>query len=571
MIQRLKQHWRYLLAAAGLGLLLSALVGRMLMLQVFGGGQGVDFLKRQGDSRTVRVETIAGPRGMLTDRNGTPLAVSTPVVNIIADPARLVLDAQQLQALGFLLEVDTATIKKRLAQYEGKRYMMVKRGVSPNVAEAIMRLKIKGLSGQETYRRFYPGGEVTSHLVGYVNHKGKGQEGLESTYQDALAGENGKRILLKDLYNRTIKVLRQPVDPKPGEDIALSIDLRLQYLAYRELKEAVTKHRADAGSVVILDVHTGEVLAMANQPAFNPNDRGKLDFSHVRNRALTDSFEPGSTVKPLAILTALEAGKVTPKTKIETSPGYLRVGGKTLLDPVNYGKIDVTKVITKSSQVGTSKIALGLEPELLPDMLRRMGFAEPVNSGIPGETTGLFPYRERWRPIEQASLAFGHGVSVTAAQLARAYATLAAGGVKRQIDFLKVETVSQGEQVVEKRYAQQVNKMLKTVVGPKGTARKASTEIYSAAGKTGTAHKVGANGYEAGRYYSIFAGFAPADNPRVAIVVVVDDPKGREYYGGEVAAPVFSAIVEDGLRLLNVPPDLLSERQHNLLASGGAR
>ncbi|CAA0083814.1 Peptidoglycan D,D-transpeptidase FtsI [BD1-7 clade bacterium] len=566
----LSAEWRFVLVAVGLLLLAMSLVGRMLMLQVLDITHGVDFLKRQGDSRTVRVEKIPGPRGMLTDRNGVPLAISTPVVDIIADPAHLVFTDDELQQLAFLLEMPAADIQSKLERYQAKRYMLIKREVSPIIADAVAELRIKGISGEEKYRRFYPGGEVTSHLVGYVDRKGRGQEGFENTYNTALQGDDGRRVLLKDLHDRTIKVLRQPKDPEPGDDIALSVDMRLQYLAYRELKTAVAKHRADAGSVVVLDIHTGEVLAMANQPAFNPNDRSRMNIASVRNRAVTDVFEPGSTVKPLAVLAALEAGKFSPDSKIDTNPGYVRVGRKTLLDPVNYGLIDVTKVITKSSQVGMTKIALTLEPEVVPSMLRRLGFAQPIDSGIPGESTGYFPYRERWRKIEQASLSFGHGVSVTAAQLARAYATVAARGEIRPVSFVKLSEPSKGEQVVAPALADQVIGMAKTVVGPTGTARKAASDLYSAAGKTGTTHKVGAKGYEAGKYISIFAGFAPADNPQIAVVVVVDDPKGREYYGGEVAAPVFSAIIEDGLRLLNVAPDMLSpESSESRLVSRG--
>lgn len=558
MIASIQKNWRFLLVVLFLVALFSVLVVRMLTLQVFDvNDKGVSFLQGQGDARTVRKETIPAHRGMITDRNGQPLAVSTPVVSIWVNPQHLSVDEEKLAKLARHLDLSSFKLKEKLSRYKTRQFVYLKRHLSPLQAEEILSLRIKGVYGQEEYRRYYPAGEVAAHLVGFTSIDDKGLEGVEYTYDEWLQGHAGSKEVVKDLFQRTIKELKQIKDPEPGKDIALSIDLRLQYLAYRSLKSAVKKHRADAGSAVVLDVETGEVLAIVNQPAFNPNDRSEMSISSVRNRAVTDMFEPGSTVKPLTIVAALESGKYKPHTKINTSPGYIKVGKKTLLDPVNYGVIDVTKVITKSSQVGTTKIALSLEQDALREAFYKMGLGQYVGTGFPGESTGHLPNRTKWRPIERATFAFGHGLSVTALQLARAYGVLANKGVKLPVSLTRVDEPVEGEGIITEKVASDVVDMLKTVVGSKGTAKKAVTDAYSVAGKTGTSHKVGKDGYESSKYMSIFAGMAPADSPRIVTVVVVDDPKGKEYYGGEVAAPVFSEIVSGSLRMLNVAPDKL--------------
>ena len=569
MIAMLKKEGRFLLVAFCLLLLLAALVVRMLMLQVFDVYRGVGFLQGQGDARTVREEVIPAHRGMITDRFGQPLAVSTPVVSIWVNPRHLNITEEKLPKLAKAVGSSEFALKEKFSRYKNKQFVYLKRHMSPMQAEEILSLQIKGVYGQQEYRRFYPAGEVAAHLVGYTSIDDEGQEGFEFTYNEWLQGHAGSKQVVQDLFRRTIKNLKQIKEPKPGKNIALSIDLRLQYLAYRSLKSAVKRHRADAGSAVVLDVETGEVLAMVNQPAFNPNNRSAMKIESVRNRALSDMFEPGSTVKPLTVVAALESGKYTPHTKIDTRPGYIKVGKKTLLDPVNYGVIDVTKVITKSSQVGITKIALSLEQEKLHEVFYRVGLGQYVGTGFPGESTGHLPNRSNWKPIERATFAFGHGVSVTALQLAQAYGVLASGGIKKPVSLIRLDEVVDGEQVVSKKIANDVVDMLETVVGPKGTAKKAVTDAYSVAGKTGTSHKVGKGGYESSKYMSIFAGLAPVGSPRLVAVIVIDDPKGKEYYGGEVAAPVFSEIMSDSLRVLNVAPDKLNHNSDNTLLVAG--
>lgn len=569
MKQALKQDWRFYLVAAFLLLLLVVLFVRMLTLQVVDVDGSVSFLQGQGDARTIRVEEIPAHRGMITDRNGQPLAVSTPVVSIWVNPQQLELSDEQLQVLAGKLQLSAYDLREKLSRYRNKQFVYLERHMPPTEAEAILALGIRGVYGQEEYRRYYPAGEVTSQLVGFTDIENHGQEGFEYSFDEWLQGKPGSKQVVKDLYQRTIKNLKQIEEPQPGKDLALSIDLRLQYMTYRALKAAVKHHRANGGSVVVLDVKTGEVLAMVNQPAFNPNDRSHMEINSVRNRAVTDMFEPGSTVKPITVMAALESGKFGPHTPIDTRPGYVRVGNKTLLDPVNYGLIDVTKVITKSSQVGITKIALALDEEALHEAFYRMGLGQFVGTGFPGESTGYLPNRTGKRPLEQAAFAFGAGLAVTALQLANAYGVFACDGLKKPVSLLRLDEPQAGDQVVRADVAKNVVDMLKTVTAKGGTATRAQTDLYGVAGKTGTSHKVGKGGYEAGSYRSIFAGIAPADNPRIAVVVVVDDPKGREYYGGEVAAPVFSEVAAGSLRLLNVTPDLLPENGHQLLARGG--
>lgn len=551
--------WLVLLALAGL---LLALLVRLSMLQVVDVDGGITFLQGQGDARTVRAETVIANRGMITDRNGQPLAVSTPVVTLWANPKEMQISAEQLVDLARLLDTPVKELKERLALYNGKQFMYLRRQMSPQQAEEVLELKIRGIYADKELRRFYPAGEVTSHILGFTNIENRGQEGLELAYNQWLEGHNGSNRVVKDLYQRTIKTLNTVEEARPGKDITLSIDLRIQHHAYRILKETVTKHRADAGTAVVLDVETGEILAMVNQPAFNPNNRNTIKPGTVRNRAVTDVFEPGSTVKTFTMLAALESGKYKPTTIVDTHPGHIRVNGKTLLDPVNYHQLDLTGVLVKSSQVGTTKIALSLEHEAIYQTFVRLGLGDYTGVGFPGESTGVLPMKRRWSDIERANFAFGYGLSVTALQLAQAYAVFANGGIKKPVTLLKKnDAADDGVRIIDERLALQVNNMLAEVTGPKGTAKTAQLDMYSVAGKTGTSHKVGARGYEAGKYMSFFAGFAPAKNPRIVAVVVVDDPKGSQYYGGEVAAPAFASIAAGSLRMLNVIPDKLLEKQ----------
>lgn len=585
------KHGRVALVLVALVCALLFLLFRLSSLQLFDTERGVTFLQGQGDVRTIRTETVVASRGMIVDRHGQALAVSTPVVTIWANPRQLfeyradlqkrlsaekisqedydlLLDEHQtkLATMASLLRFTPTELERRLQSYKNKQFMYLRRQLPPQLADEILDLKIAGVYSKDELKRYYPAAEVTAQLLGFTSIEGQGQEGLELAYDSSLQGKNGKNRVVKDLRQRTIKTLNIIDEAKPGRDVELSIDLRLQHVAYRNLKNAVNEHSADAGMAVIMDVKTGEVLAMANVPSFNPNNRSSINAASVRNRAMIDTFEPGSTVKPFTILAALESGKYQANTVVDTNPGRIRVNGKALIDPVNYGVLDVAGVLIKSSQVGTTKIALELEHEQIFSTYSRFGLGQYSGIGFPGESAGKLPVRNRWSDIERANFSFGYGLTVTALQLAEAYAVFANGGIKQQASLLKKEQVEQGLRVVEQPLADQLSNILQQVTGPKGTAKLAQLDLYSTAGKTGTAHKVGASGYES-RYQAYFAGFAPAKNPRLAIVVAVDNPKGDKYYGGEVAAPVFASIAADSLRMLNVAPDKWPESQQ--LAVGG--
>lgn len=551
-------RWRFALVAGLLCLLAVALVVHLAGLQVLPEqDKGFRFLQDQGRARTIRTEEIAAYRGSIVDRNGELLAVSTPVQTIWANP-QLLKDASesQLRALAAALGVPAASLAKRLEKYHNKGFMYLQRHMTPEQAHKVLALDLAGVYSKKEYRRFYPAGEVTAQLLGFTNIDDRGQEGLELAYEQSLAGEPGKRQVVKDLKGRTVQDLAVKQEARPGRDLQLTIDMRLQYLAYRELKKAVAENGAAAGYMVILDTRSGDVLAMANQPSFNPNNRQGVKAAAMRNRALIDQFEPGSTVKPLTALAALESGRYQPHTPINTSPGYIRLPGKTLLDPVNYGTIDLTRVITKSSQVGITKVAMDLEPETLRELFYRMGLGEAVGTGFPGEAPGILPSRTRWHPIELANFAFGYGLTVNAVQLAQAYSVVANAGLKRPVSLIMEpgKKAAEADRVVEPKLARQVTTMLETVISSVGTGKRAAVEGYRVAGKTGTVHKVGSEGYADSRYRSVFAGFAPAENPRLAAVVVIEEPSTVKYSGGEVAAPVFGKVMTGAMRLLQVPP-----------------
>lgn len=568
-------RWRFGVAVLVLALLMAMLLWHVALLQVVPGeDKGFEFLQGQGDARSVRTEILPAYRGVITDRHGEPLAVSTPVVSLWANPTELRADAVEVAALANALKTSEGDLRSRLERFQNKEFIYLKRNMPPQEAEHILANRWPGVYGRTEYQRFYPAGEVTAHMVGFTNIDERGQEGIELSYNEWLSGYSGSKRVLKDLKGRVIKDDGQLKAPVPGKDIHLSIDLRLQYLAYRELKQAVAEHRASAGTLVMLDVKTGEVLAMVNQPSFNPNDRTGIKPAALRNRAITDQFEPGSTMKPLTVLAALESGRYHPGTLIDTHPGYIRVTRKTLLDPINYGMMDLTKVITKSSQVGISKVALDLEPEVVREMFYRLGMGQTTGVGFPGESLGLLPSRSRWSDIERVNFAFGYGMSVTALQLAQAYAVVANDGVKVPVTLLRRTNDStdsalfdeQGHQVISSKITDDVLAMMKTVLGPEGTARQAQIAAYPAAGKTGTVHKVGAEGYVYNRYRSVFAGMAPADDPRIVVVVNIEDPSAGKYHGGTVAAPVFAKVAEDALRLLHVPPTVTPPKKATVAA-----
>lgn len=543
--------WRYYVVLMVFGLLAVVVSGRLVYLQV----ESQDFLQDQGDRRVIRVENIPAYRGLVQDRNGEPLAVSTPVKTLWANPKELI-DAQY--AWGFLAKktgVSESSLRDRILRNQEKQFIYLRRHMNPAKAEEVLEMNIPGVYGIEEHRRYYPAGEVTSHLVGFTNIDEQGQEGIELSFEAFLKGAEGKKRVIKDLRRRIIKDVGLIEPASPGTDITLSIDLRAQYLAYRELLSAVTEYKASAGSAVAIDIKTGEVLALVNQPSYNPNNRERKDVPNFRNRALTDVFEPGSTVKPFTVAAALSSGKWKPYSKVDTSPGYLRIGSKSIRDMSNYGVIDLGKVIAKSSNVGASKLALSLEPDELSQFFRKAGLGQSTGVGFPGESVGMLPARQRWRPIEIATLSYGYGLSVTAVQLAQAYAILGSGGIKRQVSLLKVSGDVPGERVMDETVARQVVNMMEGVVDEHGTAKKARVPGYRVAGKTGTVHKVSSTGYQDHRYLALFAGVAPVENPAIALVVVIDDPKGDMYYGGQVAAPVFSRVMAGLLRVKNIPPD----------------
>ncbi len=547
-------RWRFWCASALLAAMPLALAWQLAHLQVIPDDEkGPEFLKDQGKARTVRSHVLNAYRGVISDRNGEVLAVSTEAPSIVVNPQQI--RAEDIPSLAYMAGISEKELRERLTTYANKQFMYLLRHISPQEANAILAKGFRGVTAEEGYQRFYPAGEVAAHVVGFTNVEDRGQEGIELAFDHILAGERGRKTVLEDLKGNVVKELGIPKSPRAGKDLQLSIDLRLQYLAYRELKAAVAKQNAIGGSVVMLDVDSGDVLAMVNQPSYNPNNRADLKAWMLRNRAVTDVFEPGSTMKPFAMAAALESGRYTPQQEINTHPGYMKVGSKTLLDPVNYGVMDLTKIITKSSQVGISKIALDLGAQPIRDLMFRAGLGQSTGIGFPGESIGVLPERARWRDIETANLAFGYGLNVNALQLAQAYAVLAAGGEFRPVNLIANSPASAGKQkVLDKRISQEITRMLKTVALPGGTATRAQIHEYPVAGKSGTAHKIGEDGYADDRYMAIFAGFAPADNPAIVTVVVINEPADNQYYGGEAAAPVFAHIVKDSLQVLNEAP-----------------
>jgi len=524
-----------------------------------------DFLQGQGDARTIRTEPIVAHRGIVTDRNGEPLAVSTPVKSIWLNPRQVVSDPQSITVLAEAMNLNPQVLANNVAANAEREFMYIKRRMSPDDANEILDLEIPGVYAQQEYQRFYPQGEASAHLIGFTNVDDQGQEGLELAYDQWLSGKPGSRRVMKDRRGNIIEELAILETAEPGKNLELSIDARVQELAYRELKEEFVKRRAKSATAVVLDVQSGEVLAMVNQPSYNPNNRANIsDFDALRNRALTDVFEPGSTVKAFTIAAALESGLYQPATEIETR-GWMMVSGYEVRDSLNYGVLSLEKIITKSSNVGSAKIALQLGPETIRDMLARVGFGTTTGSGFPGEQGGVLPsIRTGWSRIETATLSFGYGLSSTALQLAEAYSVLADDGIRKPLSLLKLDqqdiVALPREQVISTTVSRQVKAMLETVVNPAkgGTAAGARVPFYTIAGKTGTARVVGKYGYEEDNHNSLFVGMAPATEPKIVVVVVVNEPQGEEHYGGQVAAPVFSRIVSGAMRLLNVPPDLKS-------------
>jgi cell division protein FtsI (penicillin-binding protein 3) len=542
---------------------LVGLAGRAAYLQ----GMHKGFLQQKGESRYSRVVEISAHRGMITDRHGEPLAISTPVESVWASPQDMEITTSQIKKLAEIIGMNSTEIQKKI---EGPQrdFVYLKRHLPPEIAARVVELNMPGVFLRREFRRYYPAGELTAHMLGFTDVDDNGQEGVELAWQDDLAGKPGSRRVIKDRKGRIVEDIESIRVPRPGRDIALSIDSKIQYLAYRELKQAVEASKSKAGGIVVLDAQTGEVLALANLPVYNPNNRGKIKSERARNRALTDVFEPGSTLKPFTVAAALEAGRISPDTIFQTAPGTLTIGKATIRDSHREGPLTVTQVIQKSSNVGSAKIALSLPPETLWEILSQSGFGVSTGSGFPGEVTGRLRPHKTWRPIEQATMSYGHGISVSLIQLARAYTLFSAEGELKPVSLLKLDAPTTGERVISRATALAVSTMLEMVVRPGGTAPRAQISGYRVAGKTGTAHKLEGNGYAKDRYISTFVGYAPASNPRLIIAVMLDEPSAGQYFGGVVAAPVFSQVMAGALRILSVPHDAPS---NNIVSFPAAR
>ncbi|MDZ7767817.1 MAG: penicillin-binding transpeptidase domain-containing protein [Woeseiaceae bacterium] len=534
----------------------SSLVARAVHLQVF----NKEFLNHEADTRHLRTEKISAHRGAITDRNGEPLAISTPVDSIWANPSELATAVDRVPELAAALDIDSQLLMRRLTRSMNKEFVYLRRHLNPDQAHRVLALKLPGVNAIREYRRYYPAGEVAGHLVGFTSIDDNGQEGLELEFNHWLSGKSGAKRVLKDRLGRSVENVESIRPPDPGKDLRSSIDLRLQYLAYRSLKSAIHEFEADSGSIVVLDVQSGEVLAMVNQPTYNPNDRSQYSAERYRNRAITDIFEPGSSIKPLIMSAALESGQYRPSSVIDTSPGYVVVGAKKIEDRRNLGRVSMTTVMSRSSNVGVTKIAMSLEPDQLWSTMKRFGLGTLTTSGFPGESAGLLTHYNHWRQISQATLAYGYGVSVTPLQLAQAYAVIGSGGISREVSLVALDRAPEGERVISEETATAVLAMMEEVIRPGGTGVKAQVAGYRVAGKTGTAWKFAAGGYSEDKYLSIFAGIAPASDPRLAAVIIIDEPKGELYYASDVAAPVFADVMSESLRLLAVPPDALPER-----------
>lgn len=550
--------WRPMLLLLVMALCIVAAGWKALALHVL----ERDFLQDEGDARTVRAVPLVANRGLITDRNGEPLAMSTPVKSLWADPSEIDPRGEQIGELARLLELDAEALRARLEENRERRFLYLQRHLAPFEAERVLALGIPGVYEQQEYRRFYPHGEVTAHLIGFNDIDDNGQEGMERAYNAWLKGVPGSRRVIKDRRGNIIEELNTIQLAQPGKDLRLSIDIRLQNLVYRELKSAYLERRASAATAVVLDVQTGEVLAVANQPSYNPHNKTLIeDHSVTRNRAFTDIYEPGSTMKPFTIAAALESGRFTPDTVIKTGNGWMVVGGRTVQDLFAYGDLTTTGVITKSSNVGTSLIAAEIGAGPIVDMLQRFGFGRAPETGFPGEQAGVVPDPGRLGQHATAVLSFGYGVSATAVHLARAYSIFADEGRRKPVSLLRLSEREIAELpregVISPIIAAQVVEMLETVVDRSrgGAVTGARIPLYQVAGKTGTSHVVGASGYEENLHNSLFVGLAPVAQPEIVVVVIVNEPRGDEHLGGQVAAPVFSGIAAGAMRILNVPPD----------------
>lgn len=543
------EGWRSRVALVGCLVLFVVLFGRAFYLQ----GLNNDFLQAKGESRFVRVVDLPASRGPVMDRNGRPLAVSTPVESIWASPADIDLTDAQITKLAAALNVDRRIIAERLSDKQ-RGFVWLRRQLSPEQAQRVMALKLPGVFQQREFRRFYPAGDVTAHVIGFTGVDDQGQEGIELAHQSDLAGATGQRRVIKDRKGRIVEDLENLKVPRDGKPLKLSIDERLQYIAHRELKAAVEANRAKGGALVMLDARNGEVLALVNMPDFNPNNRANFKPAQMRNRSVTDTFEPGSTFKPFAVAAALEAGIVKPNTVIQTGNGWT-VGSHLIKDSHPAPQLSVAEIIQKSSNIGTAKMALQLPSETLWNLYSDLGFGATPKTGFPGEASGRLRPVKSWKPIEQATMSYGYGISVSALQLARAYTLFTNDGVLLPVTFTKRESEVIGKQIVSKETARSLSAMLETVTQQGGTATRGQVPGYRTAGKTGTAWKLVNGQYVDNLYLSSFVGYGPASNPKYIIAVTVDEPSAGKFYGGEVSAPVFSNVMAQALRMAGVPPD----------------
>ena len=543
--------WRskFIVAAIALGFV--GLVGRAAWVQVFAN----DFFQRQGEVRFARTLALPADRGRILDRNGLLLATSVPVPSIWAIPEDVEREPAKLAQLAKLLEMPLAELEKKLED-EDRNFVWLRRQVDEPVAQQIAALNLKGIYQRKEYKRQYPEGEAAAHVVGFTNIEDQGQEGMELAFNKELAGRPGSRRVIKDRLGRVVEDVGEQVPPVAGRDLQLSIDSKVQFFAYQKLREAVAEHKAKAGSVVVLDSTTGEVLALANYPSYVPGKRQNMTGAQLRNRALTDTFEPGSTMKPFVAALALEKGLVRPETTIQTAPGRLQIGGSTISDAHPQGLLTVNQIIQKSSNVGTVKMAMQTQPREMWEMYSQVGFGQKPQLSFPGAVTGKLRAYRTWKPIEQATMSYGYGLSASLFQLARAYTVFARDGELAPLTLLKSAEPAAGVRVMSARNAQAVRHMLHLATISGGTAPKAQTMGYSVGGKTGTAHKQEGKGYADRKYRGFFVGMAPVEKPRIVVAVMIDEPSGGKYFGGDVAAPVFSATVQQTLRMLGVQPDM---------------
>jgi cell division protein FtsI (penicillin-binding protein 3) len=546
--------WRFYLLIIFIVLIVLLLVARLINLTIF----QQSFLLKQGNARVIREINIPAFRGMITDRNGYPLAISTSVYSIWANPFEFSSDDAALKKLSTFLTVKPSVIREAIqsSREKDREFVYLKRELSPELAKQINAFKIPGIYLQEEYKRFYPEGEVAAHVVGFTNIDDQGQEGLELAYNDWLKGTPGKKLIVKDRLGRVIADIKTKQEQKAGQDLILSINRRIQYIAYRELMSGVIDNKAESGSVIVLDVRTGEVLAMVNQPSFNPNKHANVPSDHFRNRAITDIFEPGSTIKAFSFASIIDSGLYNANSVIDTSPGWMVVGGHLVHDEHNNGLLTFAQILQQSSNVGTTKMILTIPPNQLWSFLHRVGFGESTEIGFPGERSGLLIQRNKWDPLRLANLSFGYGLSITELQLVQAYSVIANHGIKVPLSLLRVDHPPKGKRVMSEKVANEMLKLLESVVtAKKGTGEAAYIPGYRVAGKTGTSRMVGVHGYEKNHHIATFVGIAPVSDPRFIVAVVVRDPQGKQFLAGYVSAPIFKRIMEETLHALNVPPD----------------